>query len=109
MTKSGQPVIDLDKTHKQPFEFLFIAQKDAQKKIHSVEQDFIISSIPSAIQSHKPPLSDFVSSTILGNGNETSRKMNFLELFGRYLVPNCHTIGNECLKMQQMHYFKKSQ
>ena len=106
VTKSGEPVVDLAKRHKQTFEVLFVGSKvdlRAARGSNSTGSMIpkVICSVPSAVQSHKPPLSDFLLNAF---GIKVANTRN-LEIFGRYLLPHWTTVGNQCIKFQELKYF----
>ncbi len=96
VTQSGEFVVDLDKSHKAPFEFVFVGER--QK---SDERDFVVCSVPSGFHSHKPPLNR-VLNALFDNRCEKGR---CLELYGRYLAAGWTTLGNQCLKFQHKSFF----
>jgi len=55
----------------------------------------VILSVPSSINSHKPPLID-----VLSKHFELGLNQKCLELFARYLVPGFTSFGNEVIKLQ---------
>ena len=95
VTRMGEPVVDMKSGHKLPFELLYIGGKQDI----NIPQDMIICSVPSAFQSHKPPLTEVIKEVF------QNKYTKCLELFGRYLLPHWTTVGNECLKFQQKHFF----
>ena len=98
VTKFGEPIVSMEKTHKQPFELLFVGTSG---KDTFLPDGKIICSVPSAVQSHKPPVIKVLE-------DATKRSFNScLELYGRYLMRDCTTIGNECLKFQSEVFFEK--
>ena len=109
ITTSGEPISKLDaKSSKQPYELIFFASTETCKKKwetilgNSAEQRVIVS-VPSGIHSHKPPLHQIF--TELKVIQEDS---HCLEIFGRYLIPNWTTFGNQSLKLQNIKYFYKT-
>ncbi|TRY75362.1 hypothetical protein TCAL_00764 [Tigriopus californicus] len=101
VTKCGEPVIDLEKAHKRPYEVILIARKrTSSNPIPShFRKELIVCSVPSGHHSHKPPLSQILDEIL-----PTSPSRKCLELFGRYLVPHWTTLGNECIKFQDIDY-----
>ena len=64
----------------------------------------MLCSVPSAVQSHKPPLVEVIEDAFgIGLKATDSR---CLEVFGRYLLPGWTTVGNQCLMLQGEHYFE---
>ena len=76
-----------------------------------LENDYVLVSTPSGIHSHKPPLWP-----LLRNFGLLQTDDQCLEIFGRYLLPNTVTVGNQCLLFQDKdvffswtkHYIRKS-
>ncbi len=90
----------MDKEHgKHPFEFVFVARRKGGR--YEPSETKVICSVPSAIQSHKPPLDKVAEEAF---GIDTTQ-LKCLEVFGRYLLPGWTTVGNQCLKFQASHYF----
>lgn len=100
-TKSGEPVIDLQKAHKRPYEIILIGRKRTNSNPipTQFQEELIVCSVPSGHHSHKPPLSQILSEIL-----PSSAYKNCLELFGRYLLPHWTTLGNECLKFQDIEH-----
>ena len=73
--------------------------KDVTKKF---EQDFVFASVPSAVNSHKPPIFPLLKHKGIIDATDTDK---CLEIFGRYLLPNCVTYGNQCLQFQYIPTF----
>ena len=63
----------------------------------------VLCSVPSAVQSHKPPLVEVIEDAFGINAGES----RCLEVFGRYLLPGWTTVGNQCLMLQGEHYFEE--
>ena len=98
VTQSGETVSPLESSHsKLPYERLILAQS---KPTISHTDGHVIVSVPSAIHSHKPPLDRILNSL----GLNCNRK---LEIFGRYLLPDWTTFGNQALQLQHESYFDK--
>jgi hypothetical protein len=57
--------------------------------------------VPNAFPSRKPPIS-----LLLEQMGLIEPVQRGLELFGRYLLPNFTTLGNEANKFQDEYYFK---
>ncbi|XP_045502291.1 DNA N6-methyl methyltransferase [Colias croceus] len=77
---------------KQPYERIIIGKVGNV----NVPEDLLISSVPSALHSHKPPLLDLLSPHI------PTTEPKVLELFARYLLPNTTSVGYEPLKWQHL-------
>ena len=71
-----------------------LTEKDAQTVFTKNNVKLIIS-VPSSINSHKPPLIDVIQK--IYPDKMFDRK---LELFARYLVPGFISYGNEVVKLQ---------
>lgn len=82
--------------HKQPYEMLFIAcHKDRNtNELKDLQNIDFLTSVPSIIHSHKPPLVDWLSEFL-----DDPRNFKGLELFARYLQPHFTSIGLEVLKL----------
>lgn len=121
ITKSGEPICEFDlPLKKQPFERIFIAcHKDSS---FNIPDEKLIFSVPSSIHSHKPPLQGDLQLQILLNAhvlkqyfeftdllrpycNKSTEDTHGLEIFARYLLPNCMSIGLEVLKLQNLQLF----
>ncbi|GLH06217.1 Uncharacterized protein GBIM_11711 [Gryllus bimaculatus] len=103
VTNSGEPICAFaDPPKKQPYERIIFGCNSEKSRCYNVPEDEkIIISVPSAIHSHKPPLSDVLSSYL-------PPEPNCLELFARYLLPNWTSWGNEVLKLQHISLFKEN-
>ncbi|XP_038585989.1 N(6)-adenine-specific methyltransferase METTL4 [Micropterus salmoides] len=107
VTTSGQFVFPLDSRHKKPYEVLVLGRYRSSVNNSSsssetsevpVEDQRLIVSIPSALHSQKPPLSEVLKPYV---GAEAKS----LELFARSLQPGWTSWGNEVLKFQHTSYF----
>lgn len=103
VTNSGDPICAFaDLPKKQPYERILFAYNKKRKPFLPLPEDGkIIISVPSAIHSHKPPLSDILSSFL-------PCRPSCLELFARYLLPNWTSWGNEVLKLQHTSLYERS-
>lgn len=106
VTKKGEPVTpfsSMESTLKQPFETIIIGRKDSNPSSHSptrsrnLEPKWVIS-VPSSINSHKPPLVDVLEDHFKIN----TKKLKCCELFARSLLPGWTSYGNEVLKLQSV-------
>ena len=111
MTKYGEAVCDFSEAGKQPYEVILIGRKMMDKSGTTnseniiedlIPKDSVIISTPSAIHSHKPPLSDIINTFVLRENGESKKK---LEIFGRYLLSGWTTVGDEVTKLQSVHLF----
>ncbi|XP_061821749.1 N(6)-adenine-specific methyltransferase METTL4 [Nerophis lumbriciformis] len=105
VTTEGQFVFPLDSPHKKPYEVLVLGRYcRSQEKSSSesfstpVENQRLVVSVPSALHSHKPSLSEVLKPYIGGDAS-------CLELFARSLQPGWTSWGNEVLRFQHTSYF----
>ncbi|CAK6970218.1 N(6)-adenine-specific methyltransferase METTL4 isoform X2 [Scomber scombrus] len=107
VTTSGQFVFPLDSQHKKPYEVLVIGRYRTSATDSSslsetsavpVEDQRLIVSVPSALHSQKPSLSEVLKPYV-------GAEANCLELFARNLQPGWTSWGNEVLKFQHTNYF----
>ena len=63
----------------------------------------VLCSVPSAVQSHKPPLVNVIEDAF----GISASDLRCLEVFGRYLLPGWTTVGNQCLMLQGEQYFEE--
>ncbi|TNN65823.1 Methyltransferase-like protein 4 [Liparis tanakae] len=107
VTTSGQFVFPLDSHHKKPYEVLVLgryrsAADDATSSSGTsevpVEDQRLIVSVPSALHSQKPSLSEVLKPHVAAGAE-------CLELFARSLQPGWTSWGNEVLKFQHASYF----
>uniref|UniRef100_A0A3B4TYG1 Methyltransferase 4, N6-adenosine n=1 Tax=Seriola dumerili TaxID=41447 RepID=A0A3B4TYG1_SERDU len=96
VTTSGQFVFPLDSPHKKPYEVLVLGRYQTPEV--PVEDCRLIVSVPSALHSQKPSLSEVLKLYV---GAEAT----CLELFARSLQPGWTSWGNEVLKFQNSSYF----
>lgn len=96
VTNYGQPICPFDHPHKKPYETIVIASHS----INKMPTGQTVVSVPCAVHSHKPCLLKVLEHLDIGTDNA-------LELFGRYLLPNCTTMGNQALKLQDLEYFDR--
>ncbi|XP_049787305.1 N(6)-adenine-specific methyltransferase METTL4 [Schistocerca cancellata] len=101
VTRSGIPVCNFSEPpNKQPFEqILFAHQLCTPRSFPLPEDGKIVISVPSAIHSHKPPLTEILSAYLPNNAK-------CLELFARYLLPGWTSWGNEVLKLQTLSLYQ---
>lgn len=103
ITKYGQPICEFRiPPRKQPFEQIFLAcNKDADVTFfEDLTAERLLLSVPSAIHSNKPPLTDLLKSVLPKNSD-------CLEIFARYLLPHFTSIGQETLKLQNLKLFEE--
>uniref|UniRef100_A0A3Q1FDH5 Methyltransferase 4, N6-adenosine n=1 Tax=Acanthochromis polyacanthus TaxID=80966 RepID=A0A3Q1FDH5_9TELE len=95
VTTSGQFVFPLDSPHKKPYEMLVLGR---YRPSVPVEDQRLIVSVPSALHSQKPSLSEVLKPYV-------GAEAKCLELFARSLQPGWTSWGNEVLKFQHTSYF----
>ncbi|XP_037613573.1 N(6)-adenine-specific methyltransferase METTL4 [Sebastes umbrosus] len=107
VTTSGQFVFPLDSHHKKPYEVLVLGRyrssadnttSSPERSEVPVEDQRLIVSVPSALHSQKPSLSEVLKPYI-------GAEAECLELFARSLQPGWTSWGNEVLKFQHTSYF----
>ncbi|XP_059182786.1 N(6)-adenine-specific methyltransferase METTL4 isoform X2 [Centropristis striata] len=110
VTTSGQFVFPLDSLHKKPYEVLVLGRyrspaenstSSSERSEVPVENHRLIVSVPSALHSQKPSLSEVLKPYI-------AAEAKCLELFARSLQPGWTSWGNEVLKFQHTSYFTLS-
>ncbi|XP_039983132.1 N(6)-adenine-specific methyltransferase METTL4 [Xiphias gladius] len=107
VTTSGQFVFPLDSQHKKPYEVLVLGRyhssadtslsSSEMSEVHLEDQRLIVS-VPSALHSQKPSLSEVLKLYV-------RPEATCLELFARSLQPGWTSWGNEVLKFQHASYF----
>lgn len=107
VTTSAEFVFPLDSHHKKPYEVLVLGRYRSSADNSTcppettevpVEDQRLIVSVPSALHSQKPSLSEVLKPFI-------GAEANCLELFARSLQPGWTSWGNEVLKFQHTSYF----
>ncbi|XP_061778183.1 N(6)-adenine-specific methyltransferase METTL4 isoform X3 [Nerophis ophidion] len=105
VTTEGQFVFPLDSPHKKPYEVLVLGrysrsqEKSSTESVSTpVENQRLVVSVPSALHSHKPSLSEVLKPYVGGDAS-------CLELFARSLQPGWTSWGNEVLRFQHTSYF----
>lgn len=106
VTTSGEFVFPLDSPHKKPYEVLVLGRccptddhtSPLQTPHVPVEDQRLIVSVPSALHSQKPSLSEVLKLYV-------GAEAKCLELFARNLQPGWTSWGNEVLKFQHISYF----
>ncbi|XP_049912022.1 N(6)-adenine-specific methyltransferase METTL4 [Epinephelus moara] len=107
VTTSAEFVFPLDSHHKKPYEVLVLGRYRSSADNSTcppettevpVEDHRLIVSVPSALHSQKPSLSEVLKPFI-------GAEANCLELFARSLQPGWTSWGNEVLKFQHTSYF----
>ncbi|XP_034237639.1 N(6)-adenine-specific methyltransferase METTL4 [Thrips palmi] len=102
VTKSGEPVCPFsDPPGKQPFEQLIFGVRPEEANVLSRPEDGkVFLSVPSAIHSHKPPVSEMLQTYL-------PPEPRCLEIFARYLLPNWTSWGLEVIKLQHSSLFRE--
>ncbi|XP_046750805.1 N(6)-adenine-specific methyltransferase METTL4 [Diprion similis] len=95
VTRSGETVCDFNPPPgKQPYELLLLGSVSSNTSIDIPDGKLVVS-VPSAVHSHKPPLTELIKSYLPMNPN-------CLEIFARYLLPGWTSWGLEVLKFQHL-------
>lgn len=102
VTKSGKPVCQFSEPPgKQPYErIIFGSREERTDRYHQPENNKCIVSVPSAIHSHKPPLTEILKEYLPSSPQ-------CLELFARYLLPNWTSFGDQVLTLQNTKLFSQ--
>ncbi|PSN46164.1 hypothetical protein C0J52_20929 [Blattella germanica] len=102
VTHEGKPVCHFSPPPgKQPFEQIVFGRRKGGKRDQPLpEANKLLVSVPSAIHSHKPPLTDLLAPYL-------PPKPQRLELFARYLLPGWTSWGYEVLKLQHYSLYKE--
>ncbi|XP_002072913.2 N(6)-adenine-specific methyltransferase METTL4 [Drosophila willistoni] len=100
--------VQVDLTQKQPYEMLYLAcHPDALEGYATaaagLKQTELLLSVPSIVHSHKPPLLPWLRQHV--QLPESQSHPECLELFARYLQPQCTSIGLEVLKLMDARLF----
>lgn len=99
VTQSGETVCKFSEPPgKQPFEQIIIGSINIQSELQFLN-DKIVVSIPSALHSHKPPLTEILKSHLPENPK-------CLEIFARYLLPNWTSFGLEAIRFQHLSLYE---
>ncbi|XP_073987048.1 methyltransferase like 4 isoform X2 [Rhodnius prolixus] len=99
VTQGGDPVCDLcGKTDKKPFERIIFGSVKC-RGLKNPENGKVIISVPSAVHSHKPPLTEILSTYL-------PKDPKCLELFARYLLPGWTSVGNQVLLLQTLSLYE---
>lgn len=100
VTKSGDTVCSFSKPPgKQPYEkLIFGVRPEEGSLLPRPEDGKVFLSVPSAIHSHKPPISEMMQGYL-------PPEPRCLEIFARYLLPNWTSWGLEVVKLQHSSLF----
>lgn len=100
VTRTGELTCPFTKPNgKQPYESLILASNSPSEPTQGQKEQLIVST-PSAINSHKPPLTQVLEHFF------DRRFASKCELFARYLLPEYTSYGNQVLKMNSLSLFK---
>ncbi|XP_012285780.1 methyltransferase-like protein 4 [Orussus abietinus] len=86
---------------KQPYELLVLGSASANSLLNIPDGKLLVS-IPSAVHSHKPPITELI-------GPYLPSEPNCLEIFARYLLPGWTSWGLEALKFQHLPLYTVSE
>ncbi|XP_028825680.1 methyltransferase-like protein 4 [Denticeps clupeoides] len=105
VTRGGEFVFPLDSLHKKPYEVLLLGYRGSRDGVPvgaetPLPDKRLIVSVPSALHSQKPPLSDVLKPYV-------RRDPKCLEMFARSLQPDWSSWGNEVLRFQHVSYYTK--
>ncbi|XP_059480374.1 N(6)-adenine-specific methyltransferase METTL4 isoform X2 [Neocloeon triangulifer] len=101
VTKAGETVCAFSQPPgKQPYERIIFARKICKTDLPNPVDKQVLISVPSAVHSHKPPLTEVLAPYLPQN-------FKTLELFARNLLPNTTSCGLEVLKLQHEILFQK--
>jgi len=105
VTRTGEPVLDLNSNDKKSYETLIIGTTGDETRFDQLKQTTkIICSIPALIHSVKPALhltfQHFVDFPRVDQGDHC------LEVYARNLLPDFTSIGNEVFKHQTIDLFE---
>lgn len=85
---------------KQPYELLILGSaKGSEKDKVDIPDGKLMISIPSAVHSHKPPLTEIIKEYL-------PDEPKCLEIFARYLLPGWTSWGLEILKFQHLSLYE---
>ncbi|ODN00078.1 Methyltransferase-like protein 4, partial [Orchesella cincta] len=104
VTKSGVPICHFNiDNRKQPYEVIIIGiRQENLTSSHGAPapKPKIVVSVPSSVNSHKPPLIDILRRRFKNRSFEHK-----CEVFARYLIPGFTSFGNEVIKLQHSNLF----
>ncbi|KAL6435324.1 hypothetical protein ACFW04_005383 [Cataglyphis niger] len=99
VTQAGNTICNFNSTPgKQPFELLILGSALEEDKMNIPNSKLMIS-IPSAVHSHKPPLTEIIKEYL-------PNEPKCLEIFARYLLPGWTSWGLEILKFQHLSLYE---
>ncbi|XP_020292854.1 methyltransferase-like protein 4 [Pseudomyrmex gracilis] len=99
VTQKGDTICNFNSAPgKQPFELLILGSVLEKDKINIPDNKLMIS-IPSAVHSHKPPLTEIIREYF-------PNEPKCLEIFARYLLPGWTSWGLEILKFQHLSLYE---
>lgn len=99
VTQAGDTICNFNSAPgKQPYELLILGSVLEKDKVNIPDGKLMIS-IPSAVHSHKPPLTEIIKEYL-------PDEPKCLEIFARYLLPGWTSWGLEILKFQHLSLYK---
>ncbi|EZA61219.1 hypothetical protein DMN91_005402 [Ooceraea biroi] len=99
VTQAGNTICNFNSAPgKQPFELLVLGSTLKREKF-AIPDGKLIISVPSAVHSHKPPLTEIIKEYL-------PDEPKCLEIFARYLLPGWTSWGLEILKFQHLSLYK---
>ncbi|XP_071561403.1 N(6)-adenine-specific methyltransferase METTL4 [Temnothorax nylanderi] len=99
VTQAGDAICNFNSAPgKQPYELLILGSALEKDKVNIPDGRLMIS-IPSAVHSHKPPLTEIIKEYLPDDPK-------CLEIFARYLVPGWTSWGLEILKFQHLSLYE---
>ncbi|GAB1866716.1 Methyltransferase-like protein 4 [Camponotus japonicus] len=99
VTQAGDTICNFNLAPgKQPFELLILGSALEEDKVNIPDGKLMIS-IPSAVHSHKPPLTEIIKDYL-------PNEPKCLEIFARYLLPGWTSWGLEILKFQHLSLYE---
>lgn len=98
VTSCGEAVCSFSNSSgKKPYERIIFGCRP-KRNLRNPEEQRCILSVPSALHSHKPPLTDVLNEYLPENPQ-------CLELFARYLLPGWTSVGNQVILLQSLMLF----
>lgn len=104
VTRDGRPVCAFDRSHKLPYEKVVLACRSdvlAEFRAKGLAEQLVVRAVPHGSHSRKPPVAALLRPRLHWRAG--------LELFGRYLLPDTLTLGDQALKFQDEYFFRPPQ
>ncbi|KAL0113067.1 hypothetical protein PUN28_012355 [Cardiocondyla obscurior] len=99
VTQTGDTICNFNSAPgKQPYELLILGSALEKNKVNIPDGKLMIS-VPSAVHSHKPPLTEIIKDYLPSDPK-------CLEIFARYLLPGWTSWGLEILKFQHLSLYE---